>query len=436
MGVGSFKIPLADYYEKSSELKNKVTNLKDDVQTNFLDLVSANINLLDSRDVTSVEDISAYVNAKSEIGKIETYETQLQKMSQEGDSNPLGSVVSIDNEYSATFSDISQGKTSTEVSIALNSVESSVKSTKLVMEIESLGKDFSDQDWVQRILQLAKLNPDKALEKMLASDEFLAKLSENEKIESFFFTAMNYIDDAAKSGSKVSSKLVNAFADSKLFDYAAYLPSKTQEKLLNGLAKFSDDGFSLFNKTSKVTNFLTNLAQGKVGSIIKSATNSKAGELLKTATTKFGQSKVGKVIANPWTAFVAEAGINSVFAFNDSSDSQTYHNVGKSVASGTIDAIANVGPVSGALMGAAVGGPIGAVIGAGVGGLIWAGQLIAPDAKKNIKNFTYDFIDDPVETTKNVGKAISNTANNVISSIGGNISNMINSTTSSLGWFG
>ncbi len=67
--------------------------------------------------------------------------------------------------------------------------------------------------------------------------------------------------------------------------------------------------------------------------------------------------------------------------------------------------------------------------------LLWAGQLIAPDAKKNIKNFTYDFIDDPVETTKNVGKAISNTANNVISSIGGNISNMINSTTSSLGWF-
>lgn len=59
--LGTFKIPVEEYYSKSRSFRDKVEELRDDVEDNFIRLVSSNIGSLDSRDQNAVEGISAYL---------------------------------------------------------------------------------------------------------------------------------------------------------------------------------------------------------------------------------------------------------------------------------------------------------------------------------------------------------------------------------------
>ena len=117
MADGVFTIPMSEYYSKSSELKGKVSDLITDVENNFLSKVSANIDTLDGQDISVVEGFASYTSAKSKLETLKEYETQLTKMSTEGDSNPLNGVVSLDKQYSAKFLDVSKGADSQTVEI-------------------------------------------------------------------------------------------------------------------------------------------------------------------------------------------------------------------------------------------------------------------------------------------------------------------------------
>lgn len=429
MGVGSFKIPVDAYYTKSSNLKSKVTELKDAVQKNFLDLVTNNTGSLDSRDAAAVEAIDAYTKAKSEIETIADYETKLNDMSSEGENNPLNPVVTLDNDYSQTFSNISQGQASPDVSRVLETITSDVETVKqrnqLFEMINQYGSAVGDNDWVQRMLQLAGKNPAKALELLYKNDKFIDTITNSEHASKFFLETMVFLE----KGKDLPTSLINTISNSSAFySWVGKLKPATQDKVLNGMIALADKGYNLLGKGGKLASWASSIASGKIAGVVSSLVNSKAATTIGNIATKFGESALGKVAANPWTAVVVETGIRSVGAYNDIT-SETYHNVGKSVASGAIDTIANVGPISGALMGAAVGGPVGALVGFTAGSIIQVAQFINPDLKSDIKNLAYDGVD----AISNAGKAVASKVSDVVSSAGQGFSKVASAVG---GWFG
>lgn len=429
MSVGSFKIPVDAYYSKSSDFKSKVTELKDAVQNNFLDLVANNTGSLDSRDAASVEAIEAYTSAKTEIETIEDYETKLNDMSSEGDNNPINPVVTLDNNYSTTFSNISQGQASSDVSSVLETITSDVETVKeknqLIEMINKYGSAVGDNDWVQRMLQLAGKNPAKALETLYSNEKFIETISKSESASKFFLGTMSYLEKAKG----LPTALIDSISNSSAFySWVEKLKPATQEKVLNGMITIADKGYNLLNGGGKLGNWATSIASGKMAGVVSSLVNSKAATAIGNVAKKFGESALGKVAANPWTAIAVETGIRSFGAYNDMS-SETYHNVGKSVASGVIDTVANVGPVSGALIGASVGGPVGAVVGGFIGAGIQVVQFFAPDLKSKAKEAAYDAVD----AVSKAGKAAAAKVGDVVSSAGKGFSKMASAVG---GWFG
>lgn len=67
------------------------------------------------------------------------------------------------------------------------------------------------------------------------------------------------------------------------------------------------------------------------------------------------------------------------------------HRVGKAISDGTIDAIANIGPINGAIMGLELGGGYGAIGGSFVGLTIQFVQFVDSKLKGEIKNKVYEF---------------------------------------------
>ena len=250
---GIFKIPLDTYYEVSKEIKSKVTELADSVEDDFLNKVSANIGFLDDRDASIVESFSSYTNAKTELETLRQHETNLNNMSMEGGSNPLNGVVSTDNSYASTFSGLADGSQNSQIASVTDSLSQAVTSEKQSLEtielIREYSKSISDNDFVQRLLMLAKTNPAKALEKLLGNEEFLTTIAKNGKIDNFFWKVMTYINDSEK----VPEALMSSLADnSKFVEWAGKLSVSSQDKLLNTMINISEKGFDLLNKGGKV----------------------------------------------------------------------------------------------------------------------------------------------------------------------------------------
>ncbi|NQP01957.1 hypothetical protein HO940_10595, partial [Streptococcus suis] len=122
MSLGTFKIPVEEYYNKSRSFRDKVEELRDDVEDNFIRLVSSNIGSLDSRDQNAVEGISAYLKAKQELQILNEHIERLNKMSLEGSGNPLDRVVQLDKEYSVQFKNLGNGASSPQVNQAISSI--------------------------------------------------------------------------------------------------------------------------------------------------------------------------------------------------------------------------------------------------------------------------------------------------------------------------
>lgn len=86
--------------------------------------------------------------------------------------------------------------------------------------------------------------------------------------------------------------------------------------------------------------------------------------------------------------------------------------IGKAAGKGALSAIASIGPLEGATIGAAIGGIPGAAVGVFVGGVI-----------QGIKAWKPKFFDDPVKGTKemidDIGNGIKGTVKNISNGIGG-----------------
>lgn len=323
-------------------------------------------------------------------------------MSMEGGSNPLNGVVSTDTSYASTFSGLSDGSKNSQITSITDSLSQSVTSEKRNLEtielIREYSKSISDNDYVQRLLKLAKTDPAKALESLLGNEEFLTTIAKNGKIDKFFWKVMDYIDDFEKVPKNLMSSLAN---NSKFVEWAGKLSAGSQDKLLNAMIKISENGFDLLNKGGKIMEWVTNIAESRPVKIL----------------SKFANTGLGKVITSPWVLTAVQGVVSGVSSYMDVS-SDAYHDVGKAAVGGTIDAIASIGPIDGALMGASVAGPWGAVGGFVLGAIIQGAQFINPDLKNDLKKGAYKAVD----TVREVGKSVASNVEKVVTSAGKQIS--------------
>ncbi|PNY19770.1 hypothetical protein [Streptococcus parauberis] len=401
MAEGKFKIPLETYYSVSGDIKSKVTDLVDSVEENFLNKVTENSGILDPRDATIVEGFSSYTMAKTELETLKDHETNLKNMSSEGGSNPLNGVVTIDNSYASTFSSVAQGTANSQVSAVMGNLNSQIEAQKTSQAVidfcKKYGKEIGDNDTVQRLLQLAKTNPAKVLEKLYDNDKFVETILKSDASSDFFELVISKADLLKK----VPTKLMDTLSDSEKFvGWASKLSIDKQDKVMNAMISISEKGYDFLNKGGKFVEWTGKIAELRPVQIL----------------SKFANTGLGKFVASPWVMVGGHAVISGVSSYMDK-DGKTYHDVGKSAAGGAIDAIASVGPLDGALMGASVGGAPGAVAGFLIGATIQTVQFIDPHAKDKVKNFTYDKIDE----ARKAGKAISQNIQNFTSSAGDTI---------------
>ncbi|MEY8443981.1 hypothetical protein AALA52_06980 [Lactococcus ileimucosae] len=171
---------------------------------------------------------------------------------------------------------------------------------------------------------------------------------------------------------------------------------------------------------------------GNPGKKFVNAYGTKAVGKLAPKLGKQGTKLAGKVVSKAgWVGVVVGVGIDGTFAYNDKSNKETYHNVGKSVVHGAVSQLESAGPIEGAIAGAQIGawlGPQGAAIGAGVGfiagGANAAWGALFPDSKEAVfgwvekqGNKAVDFAEN---VGKDIGKAVTSGLNEMNSWFGGN----------------
>ncbi|WP_207694356.1 hypothetical protein DOK67_0000942 [Enterococcus sp. DIV0212c] len=402
MGEGSYTIPMNEYYNKSKTLKEKVSDVAEDVQTNFLQKVSSGIGELDGQDQSFLEGCSAYTSAKTLYTKLtETHGKNLTNMSSFNGQNPLYKIEHNDQEFASKFNGIADGTNNSDVTARLNQLNSKIDDKimykKIVEFIKGISGEIGDNDLIQRILLLAKENPTKAWQELLNSDKFVTAIQKSEVIQEFFLAAMIKMETLGTHANSFSTKIMSSLANNdKFVSFLSKASVKFQDKVLDFMVKFSDDAFSAINFSEKFVGWVKNICELKPLKFL----------------SKLANTGLGKVLTSPWTGIALEAGFSAFDAYNDKG-SETYKDLGKSVTCGAIDGITSIGPLEGALIGSAA-GPWGALGGFVVGGVMWGSQVLFPDWPDNVKNWAYDKVDD----VRQWGESVKQNFNNITENAG------------------
>ena len=429
MADGVFTIPMSEYYSKSSELKGKVSDLITDVENNFLSKVSANIDTLDGQDISVVEGFASYTSAKSKLETLKEYETQLTKMSSEGDSNPLNGVVSLDKQYSAKFLDVSKGADSQTVASAISAIDRNISSQAEVIKAR--------ESFLAFISSLTGIGEKEAIAKILGIDA-----NDLGKWAKAAADRIKGVDDFSKlldtlytgSGKGISfqtllySKEIGQALQSsplveKVLTFMMDLPDALKStKWVSKLSKLVGPVTKGFKHVKTAASFLMGEYATGLGNIAK--------DFIKSDKFKIGGEIVG------WGVLAVEEGVNIYKNYNNSkTDSKTtVGKIGKSVLGGTVDTISNVGPLDGMWLGAkagALGGnPVGgALAGLAVGTFNLAGSIFFPEEKKalydGVKNFAYGAVDVVESTVESIGNGI-HQGLETVKSVGKNVSDFFN----------
>ncbi|MDG3136532.1 hypothetical protein [Streptococcus suis] len=438
MSLGTFKIPVEEYYSKSRSFRDKVEELRDDVEDNFIRLVSSNIGSLDSRDQNAVEGISAYLKAKQELQILNEHIERLNKMSLEGSGNPLDRVVQLDKDYSQIFKNIGNGASSVQVVNAVSHLESEY-------QIAKFKRDFA------------------ATVSTLASGErtILANLlgmTESDLVSwiASGFHGLTSVDDVTSlldtlytgSGKGISFQTL-LYSDEI---GVAMRQSRFVEKILTVLMdlpyslKSTNWAKAISDITGKVSPYISNLKI--VGSIAGGQYVNAAGSFLKDFIKSDGVKLGGEALA--WSVLAVEGGMNLYSEWNSTdTDSKTVvGKVAKTALGATIDTVSNIGPLDGMWLGAKIGAssthPVGIVAGSlfglGVGTANLIGDVFFPEQKQAvygaIKDGAYWLVDRGEELAENTGKAIQ-AGWEELKSVGNNISEFFNGGAKmEISWFG
>lgn len=393
--MSKFKLPVSEYYSKSSTLQQNLQMVLDDFENDFLNKIKDAD--LDGKDLAKVQSLSSYMAAKEKHQSLKDEELlKLEHMSSEGGANPINPLLEKDREFKGKFSDIQNGNNKAALSKHMGSVNTAITIKRnqqgLIAIIQQL-QGVVDSDTYKRLMLLTDRNPIEAVTLLLNSDSVMKMLSQNSAASNALFKVMENMDEMGRfidgKGLKMGlEKLLNSDGFNRFFNKCS---GKTQEKLLNGLAKIEKASnislLDLINKDSKFVKTLGHLVTSDKAGIIEDA-------------LQFGKAKIGK-----WGKFLGgsagilvDKGITffSSFAAGVSGEDGS---IGKGVVEDVIDTVASIGPAEGAILGAQIGGGFGALIGGFAGTINFVGQLLFPNAVDDIKNS---------KITKSIEKGINN----------------------------
>ena len=403
--MANFSIQMSEYYSKVNTLKSKVDTTTDSINANFLNKVRNHINELDSTDQSALQYADSYTSAKKLLTTLyETHLLNLEYMSSETLRNPMYALVQKDKEYKDLFKQIAENKNTDAVTSQIGVLNTKIKdkeTTTYLDDLLKIAKGIGDDAWYARLLQLAKVNPQKAVDALLKNEKFIDALSKNENVANLFLRLMGTFD-------RVDGKWIDTLLNNEKFITLLQKNEKVGSAILTVMAKLESSekilkAFSVFEK---------------VGGYGKAIVNGKVFQV----GARFLNTGFGKVISNPFVMLGVSAGLNTISEYNDKS-SGAYHSPGKAVIGGSITAISSVGPVSGALMGAAVGGPVGAVIGASIGTAIWLIKYKKPNLVSDIKKGAYKAWD---STKQWAGKTAKSTVKSIVKTAGNSYNGMKN----------
>ncbi|ORO91698.1 T7SS effector LXG polymorphic toxin [Streptococcus mitis] len=246
-------------------------------------------------------------------------------------------------------------------------------------------KTISDNDWFKRGAQILGLTPKNLTKAFLQSDgviELLGSVDKGTKGRKFVSGVMSAMARYESLGNKGGTL-------KKIFDGISDIASPVETIVKTGLEGARDAGMAKFGKYIKGGEEATGLL----------------GKGLKYFP------KVAKVMGKVGTVTTfADLGITAISSGVD--EYSKTKDIGKAAGKGALSAIASVGPLEGATIGAAIGGIPGAAVGVFVGGVI-----------QGIKAWKPQFFDDPVKGTKemidDIGNGIKGTVKNISNGIGG-----------------
>ena len=246
-------------------------------------------------------------------------------------------------------------------------------------------KAISDNDWFKRGAQILGLTPKNLTKAFLQSDgviELLGSVDKGTKGRKFVSGVMSAMARYESLGNKGGTL-------KKIFDGISDIASPVETIVKTGLEGARDAGMAKFGKYIKGGEEATGLL----------------GKGLKYVP------KVAKVMGKVGTVTTfADLGITAISSGVD--EYSKTKDIGKAAGKGALSAIASVGPLEGATIGAAIGGIPGAAVGVFVGGVI-----------QGIKAWKPQFFDDPVKGTKemidDIGNGIKGTVKNISNGIGG-----------------
>ena len=254
-------------------------------------------------------------------------------------------------------------------------------------------KEIMDTDAAKRLSQVLSLLPNKFTESVLKSDGFWEILYSVEKSGAKGYKAVDLILECL---AKYEGLGKNSIILSKLAEYTENIATPVETLVRKGLEKVT--GISSFGdyitKGSEVT-----------GLIGKGMNHFSKGAKL------FG--KLGTVFT------FADLGITAISSGVD--EYSKTKDIGKAAGKGALSAIASIGPLEGATIGASIASVIpipgvSQIVGAGIGALVGLGI-------QGIKAWKPKFFDDPVKGTEeiidDVGKGIKGTIKNISNVIGG-----------------
>ena len=380
--MSKFKLPVSEYYSKSSTLHQHLQTVLDDFETDFLNKIKEAD--LDDKDLAKVQSLSSYTSAKDKYQSLKEDELlSLENMSSEGGSNPVNPLLEKDKDFKGKFSDIQNGKNKAALSKHMGSINTAVSIKKNQQGLKAIIQQIQgviDSDTYKRLMQLADDNPIEAINMLLNSKSVMKALSKNSQASNLLFNIIGNIDELGhfingKGLKKGLDQLLNSDGFNRFFNKCS---GKMQEQLLNGLVKMEKiANISLVDVINKDSKFIKTL-----GHLI---TSDKAGmieDVLQCGKTKI--AKWCKFLDGPGGSWV-DKGITFTASFIEGTSGKD-GSIGKGVVEGAIDTIASIGPMDGIMAGAAIGGPIGAIVGGTAGLFIQGAQLINPDLVDDIKN--------------------------------------------------
>ncbi len=255
-------------------------------------------------------------------------------------------------------------------------------------------KAISDNDWFKRGTQILGLTPKNLTKAFLQSDgviELLGSVDKGTKGRKFVSGVMSAMARYESIGNKGGTL-------KKIFDGISDIASPVETIVKTGLEGARDVGMVKFGKYIKG--------------------GEEATGLLGIGLKYF--PKVAKVMGKVGTVTTfADLGITAISSGVD--EYSKTKDIGKAAGKGALSAIASVGPLEGATIGASIASVIpipgvSQIVGAGVGALVGLGI-------QGIKAWKPKFFDDPVKGTEeiidDVGNGIKGTVKNISNVIGG-----------------